>query len=269
MPDTAFDERFLRSSVVIVLAHPDDESIGLSMQLARFGAQCTLIHTTDGAPRDPWFARQAGFETRQEYAALRRRELIAAVQLVGVPEQQCLTLGYVDQEASLHLAEMTRRLRDLLHQLQPKFLFTHAYEGGHPDHDATAFAVHAALQLLVNDGAMRPPVMEVPLYHMEDGQMVFQRFLPDQQGLCTEVRVPAAEQQRKQQMFACHASQARVLANFPVNVEYYRPAIPRDFTQPPHPGPLYYERHDWPLKGEQFRALAREALAELQLPTVI
>jgi hypothetical protein len=34
-----------------------------------------------------------------------------------------------------------------LRLIKPDIVFTHPYEGGHPDHDFTAFAVHAACRL--------------------------------------------------------------------------------------------------------------------------
>ncbi len=37
--------------VMIVVAHPDDETIGLGAQLRRF-EDALLVHVTDGAPRD-------------------------------------------------------------------------------------------------------------------------------------------------------------------------------------------------------------------------
>jgi LmbE family N-acetylglucosaminyl deacetylase len=53
------------------------------------------------------------------------------------------TLGIPDQAASLGLAGLARRLAVQLAASGAEVVVTHAYEGGHPDHDATAFAVHA------------------------------------------------------------------------------------------------------------------------------
>jgi hypothetical protein len=38
-----------------------------------------------------------------------------------------------------------------------------------------------------------------------------------------------------------------------------------DFTRPPHRGQLYYETLGWPMTGERFRQLAREAAEDLSL----
>ncbi len=73
------------------------------------------------------------------------------------------------------------------------------------------------------------------------------------------------EFESKRVRFSCFRSQADILANFDTVRELYRAAPDYDFTQPPHPGELLYERWGWPINGEQFRALAAEALRELGL----
>ena len=56
---------------MIVVAHPDDETIGLGAQLGRF-EDALLVHLTDGAPRDGEDARNYGFASVADYAAARR-----------------------------------------------------------------------------------------------------------------------------------------------------------------------------------------------------
>ena len=56
--------------VALVVAHPDDETIGLGSRLHLFD-RLLLVHLTDGAPADMGDARRAGFATREAYAAAR------------------------------------------------------------------------------------------------------------------------------------------------------------------------------------------------------
>jgi len=63
---------------MIVVAHPDDETMGMGAQLCRLD-DALLVHATDGAPRDECGARAAGFASATEYAAARKAEVRAAL----------------------------------------------------------------------------------------------------------------------------------------------------------------------------------------------
>ena len=68
----------------MVVAHPDDETIGAGAQLPRLNG-VTMIHVTDGAPRKPRDAERHGFATAAEYAFARARELERVMMLAGIP----------------------------------------------------------------------------------------------------------------------------------------------------------------------------------------
>jgi LmbE family N-acetylglucosaminyl deacetylase len=63
------------------------------------------------------------------------------------------------------MASIARTLAELIEQIRPAAIFTHAYEGGHPDHDAAAFAVHCAVGLVSRRGTPAPVVNEFTSYH--------------------------------------------------------------------------------------------------------
>ncbi|MBI3802759.1 MAG: PIG-L family deacetylase [Nitrospirae bacterium] len=255
------------STVAIVAAHPDDETIGAGGVLPRFKA-VTFLHLTDGAPRDGRDAAAAGLKTREAYAAARRRELLAAAQLAGVPPSRCIELGGVDQEASLYFECLTRRLADRLNEIQPELIFTHPYEGGHPDHDAAALVVCAACRLLEREGKPFPVVAEFTSYHAQQERFTAGLFLPVLPAGGSEqtvVVLSEAERELKRRMFSCFMTQQKVLSAFPIAVERFRPAPIYDFTQPPHPGRLHYESFDWGITGARWRGLAEQALRRLGL----
>ena len=245
--------------VALIVAHPDDETIGAAGILPHLG-DVSILHVTDGAPRSPDDARAAGCATREEYASLRRRELVAALAEAGIAAGRAHELGITDQEASLELAGIARHIAAMMEERRPSLVLTHTYEGGHPDHDATAFGVHAACAL--TDPA--PIVYEFPLYRAGvAGDMLVGSFLPQVGVAPLTIELCDDARSRKQRMYACYASQQHMLRNFPIGVESFRPAPRYDFTCPPHPGQLFYEQFQWGMTGERFRALVREALAEL------
>ncbi|TCH98116.1 PIG-L family deacetylase [Roseococcus sp. SYP-B2431] len=242
-------------AVLVVAAHPDDEVIGIGAQLPRFH-DITLLHVTDGAPRDGGDAAMHGFADTASYAAARREELEAALALAGIPAERALNCGIPDQQAALWLADLTREVAARITALRPAAIVTHAYEGGHPDHDATAFAVHAALRLM--DGPT-PVLLEMAGYHAGPQGMRTGCFLPAGEDGAVRLAVPPAALVCKRRMMACFVTQQRVLAEFPIDGEMLRPAPRYDFAQPPHPGRLHYENHPWGMTGEAFRERVAEA----------
>ncbi|WP_207477092.1 PIG-L deacetylase family protein [Arenibaculum pallidiluteum] len=270
MPDTLTDARITPAlqpgcSILVIAAHPDDETIGAGARLAGT-PDAVVVQATDGAPRNGPDVRNAGCASWQDYAALRRHELARAMALAGLPMERVIGLGYPDQGASPGMAGLAREIEALLTALRPRLVLTHPYEGGHPDHDAVAFAVHAALMLARRSGAAPPHVEEMASYHAaEDGTTRFQAFLNRADAPERTIVLSPDGRALKRRMIDAYASQATTLAPFRDDVERFRPAPVYDFTRPPHPGPLNYDRFAWGMTSLRWRTCATEALHALGL----
>ncbi len=259
--------------IVVVAAHPDDETIGLGGQLASM-QDVFLVHVTDGAPRSrpDW----------KSYKEARRAELLAAAAIAGIPEDRCLEIGIPDQEAARRLVELSCHLSRLFAELQPSIVFTHPYEGGHPDHDACAFAVHYAEYpaelwefasyhrsplsaeiesgCFLSEAATRAgePALQ-PASAWVQGKAGKNAGLPPGVAAPHVLKLTEEQRQQKQRMLDCFSTQRDTLGWFRVDDECIRRAPAYDFCEPAHAGRLFYESYDWGVSPSEWLRLARRA----------
>lgn len=251
---------------LVVAAHPDDEAIGAGATLARIGRRCRVVHLTDGAPAQKrLFPPSAEKLTRAAYVRARRKEALDALALAGIQEECVTNLGLRDQEAVFDLVASVERVCAILRSYSPEVVLCHAYEGGHPDHDAAAFVVHAAAALARVHG-LQPVLVEMASYHDRAGSTIRGEFLPAA-GSPEEVVLELGDDDRrhKRAMFAAYATQRDALAKFRGESERFRVAPRYQFVAPPHDGRLHYERFGFAMAGPMWRAFARNAMKKLGL----
>jgi LmbE family N-acetylglucosaminyl deacetylase len=252
--------RTMRCAVIV--AHPADEVVGAGCLISKL-VDVTVLHVTDGAPSDMEDAEAAGFKERSEYAEARKRECISALALANVPYDRVIDFEVTDHCASNYLADLTKRITTFLQEWAADIVVTHAYEGGHPDHDATAFATHAALHLMKQNGLKPPALFEMALHPSEDFKAKVPEFLPGPERETTTLLLDERATKLKRQMFACFETQRASLAVSPFGPEKFRQPSTYDFTTPPHDGKLHYENFDWAPRSGEWQTLASKALADL------
>jgi LmbE family N-acetylglucosaminyl deacetylase len=244
--------------LLVLAAHPDDETIGASALLAKF--PCSAVaYLTEGAPRDPRFWTGGPYTSREDYAKTRRKEAAQALEYVGISDDRVLWLGGFDQEVAFEMPSLAAKLTDVLRERVPHVLITHPYEGGHPDHDSASFIAWLAVSQLAET---HPEILEMTSYHASDGQCVTGEFLNPTSEIVIEFS--NIDQRRKRNMLDAYASQRLVLESFGIDRERFRKAPEYDFSQPPHEGKLWYECVGWPMTGAHWRELATAAMSAVE-----
>lgn len=154
------------STLLLVHAHPDDESImtgGVMARAHEMGHRLVLVTATRGEEGEIHNVDEAS--TRPRLAEVRSEELRKAAEILGVDRQEFL--GYRDSgmagtpanenSLSFHqapLAEAAARLARVIREEQPEIVVTYDESGtyGHPDHKKAHRTTFAALDLLEGEG---------------------------------------------------------------------------------------------------------------------
>jgi LmbE family N-acetylglucosaminyl deacetylase len=134
-----YDPILVPARILLVFAHPDDESFvaaGLSRRYADAGAEIALVTATRGEAGscgDPPLC------TAEDLPAVRESELRAAATILGIAEVRIL--GYRDQ----HLAEappdaIRAQLVGILRRHRPQIVVTYDPQGGHGHADHVAIS---------------------------------------------------------------------------------------------------------------------------------
>jgi len=159
------------SRLLVVLAHPDDESLGFGGTLARYaaeGVETYLVTATRGERGR--FGPQGKTADPVEVGRVREAELRAASATLGIRELSILDYpdGAVDQvDAAAATLTITHHIR----RVRPHVVVTFGPEGGygHPDHIAISQLTTAAIVCAADagyDSGSLPAHRVAKLYYM-------------------------------------------------------------------------------------------------------
>jgi LmbE family N-acetylglucosaminyl deacetylase len=161
----------IQKRLMCILAHPDDESLGMGGTLAKYaseGVHTSILMATKGERGRFGFAKESpGFDV---VGQTRAQELLSAAATLGTDEVQFL--HYLDGDLDQALPdEIISKISRHIRRARPQVVVTFGPEGGygHPDHIAisqfaTAAIVRAADPAFVTPG--HAPHSVLKLYYL-------------------------------------------------------------------------------------------------------
>ncbi len=186
--------------MVVVSAHPDDESLGAGGLIATaqsLGIRVDLVCATDGEGSHP----VSPTHTPNDLARRRADEWLEAAGILGVDPTHTQRLQLPDGGVDTRVTELTTRLVDLVGDGRDAIVVAPWSQDGHPDHEAVGRAASAAAR---RTGAQ---LWEFPIWFWHWAQPSdsrARRLRP------LAVDAPAAE--LKQRAVAAHTSQVSALS---------------------------------------------------------
>lgn len=160
-PQTKIDNQRLVKTLLVILAHPDDESFGPGGTLAKYAHEGVAVHYLCGTRGESGTIdshRLDGFADAGELRAAElmcaARELkLAGVHFLGFRDSGMVGTSDNEHPDSLHAApldEVARRIGGYIINLRPNAIVTHDQFGGygHPDHIKLNQAVLRAYEML-------------------------------------------------------------------------------------------------------------------------
>lgn len=222
--------------ILLLIPHPDDEVVGCAAAIQRaisLGARVYAISLTDGVPAIPGLLPWRR-NTRSDRVEARLAEADISARALG--------LEWVERQMipTRTLRLQMRRSISLIEGAVARYgvdtIWTPAYEGGHQDHDITNF--------LASSLSVDAPVWEFAEYNYAARRIRPQEFISMYGGEQVH-RLSAPETERKRQLLGVYRSERGNLKHVGVVQESFRPLPVHDYSLPPHPGPLFYQRYQW------------------------
>jgi N-acetylglucosamine malate deacetylase 2 len=214
-------------NLLVFVAHPDDESIACSGLMQR-AKRLLVVFAVDGAP--PYYRFEKKFGSLRSYSDRRFREAGAALAEIPRCSFRRLTrpdaTHFVDQHLFLEMPGAFASLLQIVREYSPDWIVSHAFEGGHLDHDTChVLAKRAAVTINVK-------TLEFPLYwRTAENSDCFQQFREERPGEFA-LQLSPQELATKRRMLAEYGSQQNLTSVFQLQIERFRPIVSGDCSRP-------------------------------------
>jgi len=170
--------------LLVVFAHPDDESMGMGGTLAKYAAQGIETHHLCATRGERgWFGPEEQNPGSSALGQIRERELTAAVRELGITGLEFL--DYIDGEVDqAQPGEAIGKIVSHIRRIRPDVVVTFPPDGnyGHPDHIAVGQFTCAAV-VCAGDAAYQDPQnlsthRISKLYYMVDSETFINLIYP-------------------------------------------------------------------------------------------
>jgi LmbE family N-acetylglucosaminyl deacetylase len=202
-----------KPSIACIFSHPDDETFCVGGIVARYASAGHEVHLWCATDGDAGKSAGVPVSSREELAALRRRELASAAAILGIASVEMG--GYRDGElARADAATLVGDLVGFIRRKRPTVVLTFGPEGaptGHADHAATSRVATAAFFLAAlatshSDQNLAPHRAARLFYHAWDYPLAERRLKLESVPGTARIDVRAWKD-RKAAAFAAHATQ--------------------------------------------------------------
>lgn len=188
--------------LLVIFAHPDDESMGMGGTLAKYSAEGVETHYVCASRGERgWFGPEEQDPGPERLGQIRTEELENAVKTLGM--KGLYFMDYIDGEADkANYAEAINKIVTHIRRIKPQVIVTFPPDGnyGHPDHIAigqfTNAAVVCAADATYPDTERLSSHRISKLYYMVDGE----DFINLVQPFMSEMDFPIVNDQQRGQV---------------------------------------------------------------------
>jgi LmbE family N-acetylglucosaminyl deacetylase len=234
-----------KDRLLILAPHPDDESLatgGLIQRAAKAGAKVRVLFATDG-DNNPWPQRfverklQISYTDRARWGRRRRKEALAALELLGLPKGSARFLGLPDQGITNLLMRAEEgvlfTLWAELMEWEPTIFVMPSSTDAHPDHSALFVLVHLALMRLERPPRMLRFIIHAPRRHSERGKVTLRLTPEEVQRKRAAILAHQSQMALSRKRFASYATEQEVFYNAPLQeqTDHHHPIVGATFDR--------------------------------------